>query len=370
MSRSDQADILLVDDTPDNLRVLSSMLVERGYKARKVTGSRRALSVVKQAPPDLILLDVMMPELDGYEVCQQLKADEATALIPIIFISALDELIDKVRAFSVGGVDFITKPFQVEEVIARIETHLSIRRLQDQLREKNRALEATLQMREDLSRMVIHDLKNPVSTILLYSNALLDREDLRDRVYQRVDVINQAAQRLQGLITDLLMLAKMESGKLLLNPQEVDLYELILSVTQELYPLAEERNCDLRLRWPESHERVWIDQNLFRRLLDNLLSNAIKFSPEGGAVLIELSYGSIAEFPKRQAQLRIMDQGPGIPVTLQQTIFDRFDVGLSRDAIPQIGLGLAFCKMVVEAHGGQIRVEDNQPHGAIFIVEV
>ncbi len=232
---------------------------------------------------------------------------------------------------------FITKPFQVEEVIARIETHLSIRHLQDQLREKNKALEATLQMREDLSRMVIHDLKNPVSTILLYSSALLNREALQDRAYQRVDVINQAAQRLQGLITDLLMLAKMESGKLLLNHRQVDLYELILSVTQDLHPLAEERNCDLRLRWP---------------------------------VIIELSYGATSAFPKRQAELRVTDQGPGIPAALQQTIFDRFDVGLSRETIPQIGLGLAFCKMVVEAHGGQIRVEGNQPNGAIFVVEV
>lgn len=369
MSRSYTADILLVDDTPDNLRVLSSLLVERGYKARKVTAGRRALSVIQTAPPDLILLDVMMPDIDGYELCQQLKTNPETASIPVIFVSALDGVIDKVRAFAVGGVDFITKPFHAEEVIARIETHLSLQRLQLQLIEKNRALEETLSLREDLSRMVIHDLKNPVSTILLYSSALLNREPLEDRAYQRAEVIQQAAQRLQDLIDDLLMLAKMEAGKVLLNRQEVDLSELILNVAQDLYPLAEERSCDLRFRWPEQRRTTWVDHNLFRRLLDNLIANAIKFSPAGAVVTLELQH-SPNSAPRSQTVLRVADLGPGIPTELRQTIFERFDVGLTRAAIPQMGLGLAFCKLVTEAHGGQIRVETNHPTGAIFVVEI
>jgi CheY-like chemotaxis protein len=136
-------DILIVDDTPDNLRLLSQMLSEQGYGVRAVTSGSRALASVQAAPPDLILLDVKMPEMDGYQVCKALKADPETRDIPIIFISALDALQDKVQAFAVGGVDYVTKPFQLEEVVARVETHLALRRLQKQLQEANKRLQDT-----------------------------------------------------------------------------------------------------------------------------------------------------------------------------------------------------------------------------------
>ncbi|MBP0021848.1 MAG: response regulator [Cyanobacteria bacterium SBLK] len=138
---SSKGDILLVDDTPDNLRLLSTMLGEQGYKTRKVPNGALALKVAKSAPPDLILLDVMMPDMNGYEVCRHLKADPQTTNIPIIFISALDDVFDKVKAFNVGGVDYITKPFQIEEVIARLDNQLMICNLQQQLQEKNASLQ-------------------------------------------------------------------------------------------------------------------------------------------------------------------------------------------------------------------------------------
>jgi len=136
--------ILIVDDTPANLRLLSQMLAERGYGVRAVTSGARALASASAAPPDLVLLDIKMPGMNGYEVCEQLKADPLTRNIPVIFISALDEIQDKVQAFAVGGVDYITKPFQFKEVLARTETHLSLRRLQKQLRDANRKMEQEL----------------------------------------------------------------------------------------------------------------------------------------------------------------------------------------------------------------------------------
>ena len=137
-------DILIVDDTPANLRLLSQMLAERGYGVRAVTSGPRALASARAAPPDLVLLDIKMPGMNGYEVCEQLKADPLTRNIPVIFISALDEIQDKVQAFAVGGVDYVTKPFQFKEVLARTETHLSLRRLQKQLRDANRKMEQEL----------------------------------------------------------------------------------------------------------------------------------------------------------------------------------------------------------------------------------
>lgn len=137
--------ILVVDDTPDNLRLLVGILTERGYKVRPVASGKMALSAAQGMPPDLILLDINMPEMDGYQVCEKLKADERTRNIPVIFLSALNDVFDKVKAFAIGGIDYITKPFQIEEVLARINTHLAIRSLQNHLRQKNQDLEQTLQ---------------------------------------------------------------------------------------------------------------------------------------------------------------------------------------------------------------------------------
>jgi DNA-binding response OmpR family regulator len=147
MAREPNGDILIVDDTPNNLRFLSTTLTEQGYKVRSVTDGLMALTVAQAAKPDLILLDIMMPNLDGYEVCQRLKANEQTRDIPVIFLSALDEVIDKVKAFTVGGVDYITKPFQLDEVLARIETHLSLRAAQKEIRQLNAELEQRVRQR-------------------------------------------------------------------------------------------------------------------------------------------------------------------------------------------------------------------------------
>ncbi|MEG5034282.1 response regulator [Microcoleus sp. AT3-D2] len=144
LPRTNRANILVVDDTPENLRLLAGILSEKGYQVRPVPNGKLALSAAQKIPPDLVLLDIMMPEMDGYQVCQQLKASEITKDIPVIFISAINDVLDKVKAFAVGGVDFITKPFQVEEVLARIETHLKICSLQQTLQEKNQDLATAL----------------------------------------------------------------------------------------------------------------------------------------------------------------------------------------------------------------------------------
>lgn len=155
-----KADILVVDDTVANLRLLVNLLVERGYKVRPASNGAMALSAAQTEPPDLILLDIIMPNMDGYEVCGQLKADERTGNIPVIFISAISEVFDKVKAFAIGGVDYITKPFQVEEVLARVETHLAMRSLQKSLEDKNNELGKTLQSLKVTQAKLIEAEKN------------------------------------------------------------------------------------------------------------------------------------------------------------------------------------------------------------------
>ncbi len=152
--KKDKGNILVVDDLPENLHVLVRMLNDQGYKVRPTRSGSQALLVARTAPPDLILLDIIMPEMNGYEVCQQLKADEQTCDIPVIFITALNEVLNKVKAFSIGGVDYITKPFQIEEVIARVETHLSLRNLQKRFQEQNEWLMQEIKEREKIEQVL------------------------------------------------------------------------------------------------------------------------------------------------------------------------------------------------------------------------
>lgn len=172
-----RSDILIIDDTPENLNLLSTMLTDQGYKVRSVTKGPTGLRGAQAAPPDLILLDVNMPQMNGYEVCQHLKADERTRDIPVIFISALGDVLDKVKAFSVGGVDYITKPFQVEEVLARIETHLTIRQLQKQLQQQNTQLQQEIQERkraEEKFTKAFRSSPNPIAIATVSEGRFID----------------------------------------------------------------------------------------------------------------------------------------------------------------------------------------------------
>lgn len=384
---SSRAKIVVVDDTPENLHLLSSMLAERGYDVRGVTTGLFALQAVKAAPPDLILLDIHMPEMDGYDVCMTLKADPQTCEIPVIFISALNEVIDKVKAFAVGGVDYITKPFQIAEVLARVENQLNLLKMKRQLEWQNEqlqqeiqerkqaeaALKEMLQLREDLSKMIVHDLRNPLTTILLYADFLLRRGELHDRAKQSVEAIQSTAQELESMINDLLIMAKMESGKLILNCTQVNLNQLVMESVENLRAIADQKTITINSHLPEHVHSVSIDANLFRRVLDNVISNAIKFSPAKSSVIVQVDYPLFEMSIKstfRQARIRIVDQGFGITEELQQHIFEKYTIGDLVKGVPQIGLGLAFCKLVVDVHDGTILIEKNHPQGSIFTIEI
>jgi two-component system sensor histidine kinase/response regulator len=202
-------DILIVDDTPDNLRVLSSILVNRGCKVRKALSGKMALTICDKTLPDLILLDVMMPEMDGYETCRKLKARPGTRNIPVIFISALNEAMDKVKAFEVGGADYITKPFQVEEVVARIAHQLTITQLTEELKRSNAEL-------EQFASIVSHDLQSPLGGILTWVE-LMQRE--YDRVLDEngksfLKEIAATGHRMSRLIQDLLAYSRINAKPL------------------------------------------------------------------------------------------------------------------------------------------------------------
>ncbi len=345
------AKILIVDDQPDNLRLLSKILLGEGYEVRKAINGSTALMGVQTLAPDLILLDINMPGLDGYQVCQELKSDRQTKQIPIIFLSASNEVTDKVKAFEVGGVDYITKPFQVAEVLARVATQIKIKRFN--------------QMRETLSRTIVHDLKNPLSVITLASSSLERRKCLEGKNLETLQTINSTAQRLDSLLNDLLMVTKMDAGCLVLHKTEINLHKLIISIVKRFKVAAQGKQINLVGDLPPSAPKISVDLNLFHRAIENLLSNALKFSPPQTEIIIQVAYPQAS-----QVVVRVIDQGIGIKPELRQQIFESYNTGEYLNGVSQIGLGLSFCKMVIEAHEGKISVEDNHPCGSIFTVEI
>ena len=348
---SEQGKILIVDDKPDNLRLLSQILIKQGYEVRKAINGSTALMGVEKFTPDLILLDINMPGMDGYEVCKKLKSNRQTRQITVIFLSASDKVMDKVQAFEVGGVDYITKPFQVPEVLARVETQIKIKRFN--------------QMRETLSRAIVHDLKNPLSIITLASSSLERRKCLSGKNLEALQTINSTAQRLDSLLNDLLIVAKMDADRLTLHKTEVDLQELISTIAKRFEVAATAREINLIQDLPSNSQKILVDVNLLQRAIENLLSNALKFSFAESNITIQLHRQNPAS-----VQIRVIDEGIGIKPELRQQVFEPYNTGKYVCGVSQIGLGLHFCQMVVDAHQGKILIEGNHPQGTIVVIKL
>jgi signal transduction histidine kinase len=367
-------DILIVDDAPVNLQLLGGMLTDRGYAVRAVPNGRTALRVAASRPPDLILLDVSMPEMDGYEVCAELKRDEALKRIPVIFISALGETEDKVKGFRAGGLDYVTKPFQFEEVSARVETHLELRRLQleterrlRELREAHERLRELEGLRDSLTHMIVHDMRTPLTAIRgslqlleMGLGAAIQEEQKAD-----LTLAYQGSTRLLAMINDLLDVSRLEAGQMPLSLADDDLVRVAGAAIDPLAPLAASRK--VKLVAPEAPPlRLKLDAEIVQRVLTNLLGNALKFAPRGEEVRVGVSRADGG------ARVAVADDGPGIPKELQGKLFQKFGQAevQKEHRMHSTGLGLAFCKLAVEAHGGRIGLESEAGKGSVFWFEL
>lgn len=361
LSREDVPNVIVVDDTPANLQLLTGMLKERGYKVRPVPSGKLALQAAKSDPPDLILLDIMMPEMDGYEVCERLKADEKLREISVIFISALNETMDKVRAFGVGGVDYVTKPFQFEEVDARVSTHLELQRQRRKLKENYEQLRRLEGMRDSLVHMIVHDLRSPLTGISGFLDLALDeKETLTEDVLDYLQTAKHSTTAVIDMVSAVLDVSKMEAGEMKLHLAECDLVRIAADLMSGMQSLKEAR--EMILDAPPAPVTVVADGDLLLRVIQNLLGNALKFTPSDGWIRLGI------EPDDNRVCVTVRDNGPGVPAEYLEKIFEKFGQVEARanQQKHSTGLGLTFCKLAVEAHGGSIGVESEVGKGSTF----
>jgi len=347
--------ILAVDDTPANLHLLVEMLSAKGYRVRTAPNGERALATIHKELPDLILLDIMMPEMDGYEVCRRLKADERTQAIPIIFISALNESFDKITAFSVGGVDYITKPFYVEEVLARVQTHLKIKERMGLLQTQNLQLQEQNYELEAFASTVAHDLKNPLTNI--FSSMEIIREfapNLDEPMQKMILNSSNAAYKMSSISDELLLLASVRKEQVKIAP--VNMGDVIPSVLERLKAQIEKYQPEIvtLTTWLAARGSApWIEE-----IWANYLSNGLKY----GGPPPRLELGSTAQ-ADGTVKFWVRDNGKGLTPEQQAKLFTEFS---QLDRIQGHGPGLSIVRRIAEKLGGQAGAESTLGQGSTF----
>lgn len=365
MDKNKPARILVVDDNPTARETFSELLTLEGYEVLAASDGLGALTSVPDFLPDVILLDVMMPILDGFSVCRRLKNDPQWRHIPIILVTALDTKADLIRGLEAGADEFLSKPVDRVELRSRLRTMLRIKKQYDSLQE-------ALKMREDLVHMAVHDMRSPLTVILMHSSLLsLKAGHLTPEQMESVEAIRSQANRLNAFANELLLLGKMESGELTLQRQEVAVSEMLAPLQEQYALLAQTSGIHFQLEAAQQPYPVQLDPGLFTRVIDNLLANALKISSPGDRITLRVQFPRNGASGAPDLRIAVLDEGPGVPPQYRETIFDKFKTAnVKKKGISQTGLGLAFCKMSTEAHNGRIYVTDNQPKGAKFVVEI
>lgn len=361
-----QPHICIVDDNQMAREVIADLLSTEGYEVSLASSGPEIIEHIGNIQPDVILMDVMMPGMSGYDVCRALKQEEQWQHIPIILVTALNGREDMLQGLNAGADEFLSKPVNGSELRARVRTMLRIKHQYD-------ALQSVLQLREDLSHMLIHDMRTPLTVAMLYNDFILRRvpDGSKDKEY--ATIVRTSLRALDSFMDEVLTVARMEQGALRLERTEADIKTLAAEVVETNREAALLRQFHLRLDVPDKEMKVCLDVSLFRRVIDNLLSNAFKFAPENSTVTVRLQYEATAvNYPHRPSFcLQVLDEGPGIAPEDQERIFNKYEiVTLKKKNGRQTGLGLAFCKMVVEAHGGRIFASANTPQGAVLTVEL
>jgi len=356
--------ILIIDDNSSNLSVINDYLAEQQFKVVIARNGESGFHRAKLTQPNLILLDVMMPGIDGFETCIQLKADRQTAHIPVIFMTALNDVANKVKGFQVGGVDYLTKPFQHEEVLARVKTHLNLQLQANQLQQKNGELQAMsaelVKLNADKDKffaIMAHDMKSPFLPLLGFSELLALAVDTapREQIKHMAQQIYQSSKNVYRLLENLLSWSQLQQGRMIYQPQEINLGKLIsqnvslFSDNALVKGIKLEHQVALELR-------VYADKDMVEMILRNLISNALKFTAADGQIGIS---ATILSEPMGWVEVAVQDTGVGMSAEMCHKVFqlEHHVTTLGTAQEQGTGLGLMICQEMVVKHGGRIWVE-------------
>jgi CheY-like chemotaxis protein len=361
---SSQQNILIVDDQPANLRVLSLMLNQK-YQVRAVRSGVQAIeSAAKNPQPDLILLDIMMPEMDGYDVCRRLKQDPVTSSIPIIFVTARDSPDDEQKGLELGAVDYITKPINPAIVMARVHTHLSLSLALRRLKENNAQLMEAAQLRDDIDRILRHDLKSPLGGLIGIPDLLEKTESLSEAGKRLLTMMKQGGYRMLEMINLSLDIYKMETGRYRLDPKPVDLPAVLHTVCSEQEAEIQRKGLTLNIEiaphllGSSAAGQILGEEMLCYTLFSNILKNAVEASNPGDEIDIRLMKDN------DQVVVSVFNQGV-VPESIRGCFFDKYVTSGKQKGT---GLGTYSAKLLTEVQQGTIVFETDKRGGTELIV--
>ncbi|KPA10253.1 response regulator receiver sensor signal transduction histidine kinase [Candidatus Magnetomorum sp. HK-1] len=353
--------ILIVDDIPSNIQILAEAM-RNEYQIVFATNGKEAIKIaMSDHPPDLILLDIMLPDIDGYSVCNQLKKNNLTREIPVVFITAKSDETDETKGFECGGVDYIIKPFSIPIVKARVQTHIELKKKRDLLENMTVRLEQVNQMKNKFLGIAAHDLRSPLGSVRGFSRLLIEELSGQINEDQRefLDIIYQQSNHMLALVNDLLDVAVIESGKLDLRIKEDSIIDMVQNRIRLFQHGLKKKNISVSTHF-DSIQEIGFDRTRLAQVVDNLLSNAIKFSPENGTIIVQVFN------VQDKIRVDIIDEGPGISLEHQPLIFGEFQKFRSKQSYTEksTGLGLSIVKRIIDAHNGTIRVISEPGNGA------
>nr|WP_277928895.1 hybrid sensor histidine kinase/response regulator [Luteimonas aquatica] len=352
--------ILVVDDQPVNLRVVSSLLARHGYEVVVAESGGEALQIATAQAPDLLLLDMLMPGMDGFALLTEIKQRAELLRLPVVFLTAAHDRDLLLRAFDAGAVDYVTKPFMPEELLARVDAHVGLKLARDRL-------ERVARERQDLVNLVAHDLKNPLSSVLFASDILLSDGTRPERIPRYLQMIHDSAMDALGYIKRYLETQADHAAVASGHEARVSaaLPEILAWLSGRYGLQLETRGRQLRMQAPAEHCRpVAIDALVLRQVMENLISNAMKYAPASDIDIC------VRPGAPGFRQVVVEDRGPGISVTRQHELFKPFVRLTDRDPGLSSGLGLSLAKQILVNAGGQLWYEDREDGGARFVIEL
>jgi len=365
--------ILIVDDNKENIDLIAYFLKPQNYQIFTAVDGVEALSQVEQVQPDIILLDIMLPKMDGFQVCERIKKNLETRFIPVIMITALKELKDKIRSLEVGADDFISKPFENVELLTRVKSLLRIKAYHDELElknieleEKNKALTQMDQFKEELNHLIVHDMKNPLFVIQgnLQMMEMGLGDSASDVVKKYLGRIDRSTQNLLRMVLNLIDIFKIEGGSMELNKELLSVNDLLQTGYERILDYPENEKKQIKLSMAEKIPFIKLDSSVMERVFDNLLGFAVSnVAPDG---LIEAK----TYVTEQEIGFILHDHGTQIPIKYSDTMFDKFSQVEIKNEGFRLGRGmtLTFSKLAVEAHGGKLEVDSENKLGNRFLM--